>query len=38
MADFKERWSSLGLDLKSHDAFLSVLGSANSNILSTVLR
>ena len=32
MSDYTEMWSSLGLDLKSHDALLSFLGSAYSDI------
>ena len=32
MADYTKMWSSLGLDLKSHDALLSVLGSAYSDV------
>jgi len=32
MADYTNMWESLGLDLKSHDALLSVLGNAYSDI------
>ena len=32
MSDYKEMWTSLGLDLKGHDALLSVLGNAYSDL------
>lgn len=32
MSDYTQMWSDLGLDLKGHDALLSVLGSAYSDI------
>ena len=32
MADYTKMWSELGLDLKSHDALLSILGSAYGDI------
>ncbi len=32
MSDYTKMWSSLGLDLKGHDALLSVLGNAYSDI------
>ena len=32
MSDYNQMWSDLGLDLKSHDALLSVLSSAYTNI------
>ena len=32
MADYTKMWSELGLDLKGHDALLSVLGEAYANI------
>jgi len=32
MSDYTKMWSSLGLDLKGHDALLSVLGNAYSEI------
>jgi benzoyl-CoA reductase/2-hydroxyglutaryl-CoA dehydratase subunit BcrC/BadD/HgdB len=32
MSEYTKMWSSLGLDLKSHDALLSVLGNAYSDI------
>ena len=32
MPDYREMWSHLGLDLKSHDALLSTLGSAYRDI------
>ena len=32
MSDYTEMWSSLGLDLEGHDALLSVLGNAYSDI------
>lgn len=32
MTDYREMWSSLGLDLKSPDALLSVLGKAYEDI------
>ncbi len=32
MSDYQKMWSDLGLDLKSHDALLSVLGSAYQDV------
>ncbi|HVN96610.1 MAG TPA: double-cubane-cluster-containing anaerobic reductase [Syntrophorhabdaceae bacterium] len=32
MSDYTQMWSSLGLDLKAHDALLSVLGSAYQDV------
>ena len=32
MSDYTQMWSDLGLDLKAHDALLSILGDAYQDI------
>jgi hypothetical protein len=32
MSDYTQMWSDLGLDLKAHDAFLSILGGAYKDV------